>query len=323
MASADAWLRQPCRLVRGIPMVGAFAHNWERVDAFQSRAEDIVLATFPKSGTTWICEIVDMLLHGGDPEQCKRDAIERRVPLLEFAVPGRLPAGTDLLAGRPSPRVVKTHLPAHMLPPPFWLHGCKVVYVARNAKDVAVSFYHFHLMNQLLPHAGAWAEYLEEFVAGRVPYGSWYDHVKGYWERRKEHPILYLFYEDMKEDPRREIRKVAQFLQRELPPAVLDAIARHTSFETMRDNPATNYTMVPADLMDHQASPFMRKGERHPAHAVFPSLLPVVVPLTPSRPAPGVAGDWKNHFTVAQSERFDEDYARKMAGTDLRFRTEL
>lgn len=32
-----------------------------------------------------------------------------------------------------------------------------------------------------------------------VAYGSWYSHVKGYWERRKDHPILYLFYEDLKE----------------------------------------------------------------------------------------------------------------------------
>ncbi|XP_069508161.1 sulfotransferase 1 family member D1-like isoform X2 [Ambystoma mexicanum] len=236
-----------------------------------------------------------MIYHNGDVEKCRRDAIHVRVPFMEMIFPGH-PTGVQQLEAMKPPRLIKTHLPAQLLPKSFWETYCKIIYVARNAKDEAVSYFHFYQMAKVHPEPGTWQEYLESFMSGDVAFGSWYDHVKGWWEKAKEHRILYLFYEDMKEDPRREVLKVLRFLERDVSDDVLEKILHHTSFQEMKDNPMVNYGVVPSKFMDQSVSAFMRKG---------------------------IAGDWKNLFTVAQNERFNEDYERKMAGCTLRFRTEI
>ncbi|XP_054849082.1 sulfotransferase 1C2-like [Eublepharis macularius] len=288
--------RSEIGLVQGVPLVKDMADNWNVIWNFQARPDDLVICTYPKAGTTWIQEIVNLIQHGGDPEKSDQVPITTRMPFIELILPKPFPSDLKKAEAMPSPRTLKFHLPVQLMPPSFWEKNCKIIYVARNAKDNAVSYFHFHRMNQGMPEPGNWDQFLEDFLDSKVAWGSWFDHVRGWWEAKDRHPILYLFYEDMKEDPAREIQKVAHFLGTELSEAVLTRIVQHTMFENMKGNPMVNYSTIPSFVMDHTISPFMRKG---------------------------TVGDWKNHFTVAQSEQLDEVYARELEGSGLTFRTNL
>ncbi|XP_059499280.1 uncharacterized protein LOC125450361 isoform X3 [Stegostoma tigrinum] len=249
------------------------------------------------TGTTWTQEIVDLINHDGDEEMCKRAAVHDRIPFLEFfPTHYNLPSGLEQIQKMDSPRMIKTHLPFQLIPKSFWEQDCKAIVVARNAKDNVVSYFHFHRMDQVMPHPGTWQEFLQKFMDGQLSWGSWYDHAKGWWAAKENHPILFLFYEDMKENPRREIQKVAQFMGKVLEDDILEKIVHLSSFQVMKDNPMTNYTTLPSNIMNQSISRFMRKGE---------------------------VGDWKNHFTVAENEHFDEHYEREMALCSIAFRQVL
>lgn len=62
------------------------------------------------------------------------------------------------------------------------------------------------------------------------------------------------------QDPKNEIRKVMQFMGKNLDETVLDKIVHETSFEKMKENPMTNRSTVPKSILDQSISPFMRKG---------------------------------------------------------------
>ncbi|XP_034357621.1 sulfotransferase 1A1-like [Arvicanthis niloticus] len=287
--------RPPLVHVKGVPLIKYFAETIGPLQNLTAWPDDLLISTYPKSGTTWMSEIVDMIYQGGKLDKCGRAPIHFRVPFLEFKCPG-VPSGLETLEETPAPRLLKTHLPLSLLPQSLLDQKVKVIYIARNAKDVVVSYYNFYNMAKVHPDPGTWDSFLENFMEGKVSYGSWYQHVKEWWELKNTHPVLYLFYEDLKENPKREIKKILEFLGRSLPEETVDFIVHHTSFKKMKENPMTNYTNAPREFMDHSVSPFMRKG---------------------------TVGDWKNAFTVAQNERFDAHYAKTMKGCEFKFRCEL
>nr|XP_020479021.1 sulfotransferase 1A4 isoform X2 [Monopterus albus] len=280
--------------VRGIPLMNYIANNWDSIWAFCPDPSDLLIATYPKAGTTWTQEIVDLLLHNGDAEACKRAPTPVRSPFLEICSPPPIPSGLELLHKMDPPRMIKTHLPFQLVPPGFWENKCKTIYVARNAKDNLVSYYYFHCMNLTLPEPGPWGDYIQKFMRGQLSWGSWYDHVKGYWKEREKRNILYLFYEDLKENPRREVERIMRYLDLSVSDEVISKIVELTSFKNMKENPMANYSCIPKCVFDPSISDFMRKGE---------------------------VGDWTNHFTPEQSTMFDEDYEKQMKDANISFRT--
>ncbi|KAM4697433.1 sulfotransferase 1B1-like [Rhinophrynus dorsalis] len=295
-APDGVFYRFPLQSVNGVPLMQPIADNWEKVESFQARPDDLLISTYPKAGTTWMQEIVDSILNDGDLEKAMRAPTYVRCPFLEICSPPPVPSGVEILEETPSPRMVKTHLPYELVPKSFWEKNCKVIYVARNAKDNAVSYYFFDAMNKTQPDPGTWEQYVHKFLEGNVGWGSWFDHVIGWWKAKDKHQILYMFYEDMKEDPKREIHKVMKFLGKDLSEEVLEKIYQHTSFQAMKENPMTNYSTMPTTVFDQSISPFMRKGE---------------------------VADWMNHFTQSQNEEFDAVYSKKMQGLDLSFRCNI
>uniref|UniRef100_H3DKM9 Sulfotransferase n=1 Tax=Tetraodon nigroviridis TaxID=99883 RepID=H3DKM9_TETNG len=282
---------------QGVPMINCFSSNWEKVQSFQARPDDILIATYPKAGTTWVSYILDLLYFGQSSlERQTSIPIYERVPFMESAFPSMDTGGIDLLEKLPtSPRLIKTHFPVQFVPKSFWEQNCKIIYMARNAKDNAVSYFHFDRMNRVQPEAGDWSSYLRRFMEGKMVFGSWYDHVNAWWKKKETYSNLhYMFYEDMIEDLGREVDRLSSFLGLSPSAEEKENILTGAKFDNMKKNKMTNYSTVL--LMDHKVSPFMRKGK---------------------------VGDWKNLFTEAQNKEFDQDYKQKMKNTTLQFRNEI
>ncbi|XP_067668060.1 sulfotransferase 1C2-like [Haliotis asinina] len=248
------------------------------------REDDVFLCTYPKSGTHWTWEIINMIV-AGKAEYAKH---WKNSAALEY----RSEEGLEELA---SPRIIQTHLlPGHM-PELLWTRRCKVVYVQRNPKDCAVSY--FCQMSQQvfegspseqMTYTGSWDEFFRFFIAGSVPYGSIFHHVEKWGNvpaMHKGFEICHVQYEDMKQDCVAQVRKIAEYLDRPLPESTYQEIADACSFENLKIACEKTKDQTFHKPWRDGASGYFRKGQ---------------------------TGDWKNWFTVAQSEEFDRLYELEM-----------
>ncbi|XP_003803548.1 bile salt sulfotransferase-like [Otolemur garnettii] len=248
-------------------------------EEFVIKDEDVLIITFPKSGTNWLIEILCLIHSKGDTKWVQSVPNWERSPWIEAE------NGFAIATKKEGPRLLTSHLPIHLFPKSFSSSKAKVIYLIRNPKDVIVSGYFFWNSVNLAKKPKSVEQYLEWFMEGTVPYGSWFDHVRGWMSMRERENFLLLSYEELKQDTEGNIEKICQFLGKKVEPEELSLILKNSSFQAMKENKMSNFSMMKSHYLVHK-NPLMRKG---------------------------VTGDWKNHFTVAQAEAFDKLFQEKMA----------
>ncbi|XP_070552310.1 sulfotransferase 1B1-like [Ptychodera flava] len=132
--------------------------------------------------------------------------------MFEFQPPSLAEPRIQTIAKEPSPRVIRTHLQGELLPKQLTEGKAKLLYLARNPKDLATSMYYHFGVDPFHPNYNSWSEFYEDFITGQVAFDSWADHVLHWWNRRHWKNVLFLTYEALIEDRRSEIRRISEFL---------------------------------------------------------------------------------------------------------------
>ncbi|GMP41094.1 hypothetical protein CsSME_00011308 [Camellia sinensis var. sinensis] len=283
---------------------------------FQAQDSDIILATIPKSGTTWLkalaFAIVNRKRFGPKNHPLLTSNPHDLVPFLEYKVYANYNHVADLSSSTRScdPRLFGTHVPYASLPDSVKKSGnnnnndsgCRVVYLCRNPFDTFISVWHF-LMRARPASLGplSMEEAFDMYCRGVIGYGPCWDHMLGYWKESIERPhkVLFMMYEDMKEDTGFYVRKLAEFLGypfslQEEREGVAEEISRLCSFQSLKEL-EVNKTGKGAVLNLENESLF-RKGE---------------------------VGDWVNHLTPFMVEKLTKVMQQNLGDSALAFRLKL
>ncbi|VAH32314.1 unnamed protein product [Triticum turgidum subsp. durum] len=266
-------------------------------DTFVARPTDILVATLPKSGTTWLKALVFAVAYRRTHTPALEDGAGQRrhpllgssphdlVPFLHYVYEKHRSAAAPLLEAMPAPRVLAVHAPLSALPASVAGSGCRVVYMCRDPKDALVSLWHYlRKANRPGATAASLEELLAAFCDGVSPFGPAWEHVAEYWRESLARPeqVMFLRYEHVKEDTVGSVKRLAEFLgcpftAEEAAGGVPEAVAALCGIERMRSVEA-NRTGEYGVHWKFSNSAFFRNGE---------------------------VGDWKQHMTAEMAQRID------------------
>ncbi|OBS82072.1 hypothetical protein A6R68_23939 [Neotoma lepida] len=77
---------------------------------------------------------------------------------------------------------------------------------------------------------------------------------------RERENFLLLSYEDLKKDTKSTVEKICDFLGKKLEPDELDMVLKYSSFQVMKENKMSNYSLITGDIASNDLV-LLRKGE--------------------------------------------------------------
>ncbi|XP_055379490.1 sulfotransferase 1B1-like [Condylostylus longicornis] len=233
------------------------------------RKDDVWVVTYPKSGTTWIQEMLWLIIHNFDYEQALNVDLTERSPFLEISgLATNLEINSvGIVEDLKSPRLIKSHMPASFLPKSIWTVKPKLIYVSRNPKDVCISYYHH--WKGMINYKGSKSNFVRAFISDNMNFGPYWDHVAEFIKLKDQKNILFLTFEELKIDLERAIKKCCTFLERSIDDEQLEKLKTHLSFENMKKNPQVNHSsetrlfkQVAETCHQNETSfEFLRKGQ--------------------------------------------------------------
>ncbi|XP_010767841.1 amine sulfotransferase-like [Notothenia coriiceps] len=210
------------------------------------------------SGTIWMQQILLLLEAKGDLAAISGLSSSSNADLIPWI---EVNGSRQTFITAPSPRMRVTHLQYQFMPSALSQKKGKVIYVARNPKDVLVSYFYFHKLANMLETPKDFDDFFEKFMRGDVFGCSWFEHVKTWYSHKDDMNMLFITYEEMIQDLHSAVQRISVFLEKELNPEQLANVVKHSTFNNMKKIPKANYEQVPDDLFSHHKGRFMRKGK--------------------------------------------------------------
>ncbi|XP_072974310.1 cytosolic sulfotransferase 17-like [Typha angustifolia] len=251
----------------------------------------------PKSGSTWLRALTFTIMTRNQTPLAQNPILSHHPHDCVVFMDGIFAMGHgDKLESMPSPRILNTHMPYSTLPAS--VADCRIVYLCRDPKDIAVSMWKFLDKSERpdVSKSFSFDEVCDMFCEGTSPYGPVWDHALEYWRESLRRPenVMFLKYEEMMEKTVEIVKRLAEFLgcpfsEEEEKGGVAEEVVRICSFESLKGL-EVNKVGNQGIFQLYPNSAYFRKG--------------------------GV-GDWKNYMSPEVAEKIDGVMKEKLQGSGL------